>query len=350
MSHVSPHSRSESERSQNQNAAAIFTAVTFAILFGVLWLANPSMLAWSIRGKGKSGGTENTDATVTDNYDSKSANRVDWEAEIRAVEQQLPDVDPGERRKYLEPVLMLLENETLSEQEQVVAKLLLNQLREEVARLNEQSNQPSEPSAIDDHLESIAQSIRFDDEKARRTAIENAEQRVRAEHSKKEPSTRDIRLSANDNQDRAAALRRQIAQTQQEQKDFQAKAARLAALERDMADVERYLQPFTAPGYLQPRSDRNAWDTERTVEKKPVSFSRLKRLGALDNTMEGLERLYIFGGGKNAVLNNSRPLGSFPQYWAQHLSKPEVRNAVQRAQQLLRDHGQTLVEEQLLSP
>ena len=66
--------------------------------------------------------------------------------------------------------------------------------------------------------------------------------------------------------------------------------------------------------------------------------------------MEGLERLYIFGGGKNAVLNNSRPLGSFPQYWAHKLSKPEVLQAVKRAQQLLRDHGQAMVEEQLLAP
>ena len=36
MSHVSPHSRSENERSQNQNAAAIFLAVAGAILFGVV--------------------------------------------------------------------------------------------------------------------------------------------------------------------------------------------------------------------------------------------------------------------------------------------------------------------------
>ena len=89
-----------------------------------------------------------------------------------------------------------------------------------------------------------------------------------------EPSPKEsIRLSTNDNQDRAAALRRQIAQTQQEQREFQAKAARLAALQRDMADMERYLQPFTAPGYLQPKSDRNAWDTERTVEKPNQSHS-----------------------------------------------------------------------------
>ena len=145
-------------------------------------------------------------------------------------------------------------------------------------------------------------------------------------HAKKEPSTRDIRLSANDNQDRAAALRRQIAQMQREQSEFEAKAARAAALQRDIADVKRYLQPFTAPGYLQPKSDRNAWDTERTVDAKPV-FTRPSKASRSTRQYDGRTRtpLHFRRWQETRFLNNSRPLGSFPQYWAQHLSKPEVR-------------------------
>lgn len=353
MSHVSPHSRSESERSQQQNTTAIFVAVTAAVFFAALWLANPGLIAWLTKPNETDdrGQNSETEETAPDNPDAIATSRLDWTTQVAAIEQRLFNVNSRAVKQQLASLLNTLEKEDLSQQEQVGVQNSLIQLQQQVTLLNEQSSPPS-PNlhTLDGRLNSISESIQNGEAEQIHIARQNAEQRVRTEHDKKTPSIRDIRLSTNDNQDKAAALRRQIAQVQREQKEFQAKAARLAALQRDMADVERYLQPFTAPGYLQPKSDRNAWDTERTVDKEPVSLSRLKRLGALEDTMEGLKRLYIFGGGKNPALNNSRPLGSFPQYWAQHLNKPEVHQAVQRAQQLLREHGQALVEEQRLSP
>lgn len=352
MTHVSPHSRSATERSRHQNATAIFIAVAAAVLFSVLWFVDPNVRAWLSRT------TEPDDVIHTKTKEPALESRgaitprqVDWTIQLDAIEKRLTNASSATLTPHLQSLRNSLKSVHLSEQETLNVHDSLAKLEHQLLGSKEQSDPTStDVLTFERHLDSVEQSIRSDEHEEVRKARDFAEQKVRATHEEKEPSIRDIRLSTRDNQDRAATLRRQIAKLQREQKEFQAKAARAAALQRDLADVERYLKPFTAPGYLQPKSDRNAWDTERTVDAKPVSLARLKRLGALDDTMEGLERLYIFGGGKNPVLNNSRPLGSFPQYWAQHLGKPEVQNAVQRAQELLREHGQALVEEQRLSP
>ena len=78
-----------------------------------------------------------------------------------------------------------------------------------------------------------------------RQARENSE---RKRGNRKNPPLRDVRLALLDNQDKATDLRRQIARMQQEQNEYSEKAARAEALRHDMADVKRYLQPFTAPG------------------------------------------------------------------------------------------------------
>lgn len=356
MSQVSPYARSTAERSHNRNATTLFVAIGGAIFFAVLWLANPAMLSWAFQSK-ETLSQESKAESTHENRHIEEASRtdqrsgVDWAAQIEAIEQQLPDsqsIDVENVKIRLQSLLQILQGEKLPEHVVSDVQRSLDELHQQAEMLRAQSSCPNvEAEGFAEGVASTAQRIQLAEQELVQQARENSERKTRQQ---KEPTLRHVRLALRDNQDKATDLRRQIAQMQREQSEFEAKAARAAALQRDIADVKRYLQPFTAPGYLQPNSDRNAWDTERTVDAKPVSLARLKRLGALDNTMEGLERLYIFGGGKNAVLNNSRPLGSFPQYWAQHLIKPEVRNAVQRAQQLLRDHGQALVEEQLLSP
>ncbi|HBE67642.1 MAG TPA: membrane or secreted protein [Planctomycetaceae bacterium] len=351
MSQVSPYARSTAERTSNRNATVLFTAVSAAIFFAALWLfdpSNPSLEPDTGESSQESLATSEPPPETRVTNERKEAG---WAAEVAAIERQLPRSDSAnfaDLRFRLQALLGILEAEDYSPESAASIRHSLDELRQHAMILSGQTSRPNvDAEGLAEGVSAAAQSMKLAEQELLRDARERAERQTR---QRKEPALREVRLALRDNQDKAAGLRRQIARLQQEQSAFEAKAARAAALHRDMADVQRYLQPFTAPGYLQPKNDRNAWDTERTVDAKPVSLARLKRLGALDDTMEGLKRLYIFGGGKNPVLNNSRPLGSFPQYWAQHLSKPEVRRAVERAQQLLRDHGQALVEEQLLSP
>lgn len=353
MSQVSPYQRLKTERGQHRQATAVLVAVVAGIFFAAFGLANPNLIPWMVKPE-----PPNHQTTVTEGQGSReipdepeSEGVTDWTVRIAAVKQALPESETPEivaLSRRLDSIAHQLEGGELSTAAEEKIQQSLNMLRQQAGQLNHLSNRPPvNVERIDAAIASGAQSILMVEKTAIQQAQDEAERTIRSE---KEPTIRNVRLELRDQQDQAANLRRQIAQVQREQAEFQAKAARAEALRREMSDVKRYLSPFTAPGYLQPKSDRNAWDVERTADAEPVSLTRLKRLGALEPTMEGLERLYIFGGGKNAVLNNSRPLGSFPQYWAQKLSKPEVLQAVKRAQQLLRDHGQAMVEEQLLAP
>lgn len=354
MSQVSPYARSTTERSQHRNATTLFAVVAGAVFFAAIWLMKPDML---FRQSQSDDSLKDTQSTIrVEEPESPSAEAVatskaDWAAQVLAIEQQLPkssSADLVDLKRRLEAVTHVLETEPLSAEEKASIQHSLAELKQQAVVLKTQSSRRAVTiEGFAENVTSKATSIQLGEQELMRQAREHAQRDVR---QRKEPVLRDARLAIRDDQDKATELRRQIAQMQREQQEFREKANRANALRRDMTDVKRYLQPFTAPGYLQPKSDRNAWDTERTADAKPVSLARLKRLGALEPTMEGLERLYIFGGGKNPVLNNSRPLGSFPQYWAQQLSKPDVLEAIKRAQQLLRDHGQALVEEQLLSP
>ncbi|MEM8669316.1 MAG: hypothetical protein AAGG48_17465 [Planctomycetota bacterium] len=354
MSQVSPYARSTAERRHHRNATTLFVTIVGAIFFAALWLTEPGLLSWVFHSKATpketlGRGSKAESVPVTPGTDGIS--EVDWVTQIEAIEQQLPNsgsVDIADVKLRLQSLRRLLDGKKLPQEAEENTQRSLAELCQQAEMLRAQSSRPEvDAGGFSEGVASTAQQIQLAEQELVRQARENSERKARQQN---EPTLRDVRLALRDNQDKATDLRRQIARMQQEQSEFRAKAARAEALRRNMADVERYLKPFTAPGYLQPKSDRNAWDTERTADAKPVSLARLKRLGALEDTMEGLERLYIFGGGKNPVLNNSRPLGLFPQYWAQKLSKPEVLEPIKRAQQLLRDHGQALVEEQLLSP
>jgi len=354
MSQVSPYARQTAERSQHRKATTLFVTVAGAIFLAALWLTNPSLFF------GASKSDESQKETLSNSPKEEPASeiqetgvrgRVDWAAQIDAIQQHLPDsgsADVTNVTLRLQAVHRILESERFPAEAVASIQRSLDKLRQQAEMLTAHSRLPNvDADGFAEEVTSAAQSIQPAEHELMREARDNAEHRIRQQ---KETDFRDVRLDLRDYQDKATSLRRQIAQMHREQSEFKAKAARAEALRRDMEDVDRYLKPFTAPGYLQPKVGSNAWTTERTVEKQPVSLSRLKKSGALEDTMKGLERLFIFGGGKNPALNNSRPLGAFPQYWAYRLNKPDVLEAVKRAQELLRDHGQALVEEQLLSP
>lgn len=116
--------------------------------------------------------------------------------------------------------------------------------------------------------------------------------------------------------------------------------------EQELPTIRKTLKPFLTPGYAQPKSS-----TEMVFgsSKAPMSFSALKRVGALSDTIEGQMILFRIGGSKSAKLSNDRPLGEFPRYDLD-TTLTEVPSQVKDAQRLLTVYGLLLVEDRLLSP
>lgn len=112
-------------------------------------------------------------------------------------------------------------------------------------------------------------------------------------------------------------------------------------------EIRTLLVPFTSPGYAQPVS-ADEFEFERA--KKPMSYSALVKIGALQDTNEGRQILLKIGGMRTPAKRNDRPLGMFPRVDSiQALSDPKIANVVRDAQQLLRTYAGLLLEENLLS-
>ena len=119
--------------------------------------------------------------------------------------------------------------------------------------------------------------------------------------------------------------------------------------ERELEKIRTHLIAFTTPGYVQPESaDKLVF---RSV-KQPMSYSALRRIGALDATNEGRATLLCVGGSKSATQRNDRPLGSFPRMNSieQLRDDKNLKARVDEAQQLLRRYGPLMVEDGLLLP
>jgi len=148
------------------------------------------------------------------------------------------------------------------------------------------------------------------------------------------------------------ALKDQAEAAQQSFAAQQAKAKLVREMEADMDEIRNLLRPFIEPGFKQPLDYINF---QATLEKGPVSFSKIKGTGALDNTMEALTKLMSIGTSKG----NDRPRGGFPVFHytvpttklRDFLEKdPKMREKLQRAQELLNKYGPLLVERGMLSP
>lgn len=156
-----------------------------------------------------------------------------------------------------------------------------------------------------------------------------------------------LQRDTRDLEDEIATLERSAERIVDERDRAVDRATRMQALGRDLPEIRRLLSPFISPGHTQPNKSAIDWPT--TTEKAPVSFSGLKRVGALQPTIKGLQDLMVCGSMMAPGSSGERPLGSFPDY-DKYLTSPKNLAAVKRAQELLRTHGQTLVEERLLSP
>jgi hypothetical protein len=109
--------------------------------------------------------------------------------------------------------------------------------------------------------------------------------------------------------------------------------------------IDIYLQPYVNPGYAQPTSILGS-GADRLTTKGPVSLARLQSAALLNDDMKSLFMLAFFA---NTPVND-RPHWQLdsPLLTPAHLSASTVE-FVKSAQALLRDYGEAMVEEGLLS-
>jgi hypothetical protein len=132
--------------------------------------------------------------------------------------------------------------------------------------------------------------------------------------------------------------------------DVRSKADRAKLIARAKSpDVQRYLATFLAKGYTQPVGNNMGIRYERMTQETPISFSRLQTSGALENSMQGLKTLNLIASEGWSPPNkwHDRPA------WQIALDQPFTKSDqefVQRAQDLLRELGPTLVDLKMLAP
>ncbi|MBC7818306.1 MAG: hypothetical protein IAG10_15580 [Planctomycetaceae bacterium] len=124
--------------------------------------------------------------------------------------------------------------------------------------------------------------------------------------------------------------------------------ARLRAFEVDRAEILRLLKPFISPDYMQ--LGRTTGDWVRSPESKPLSWSAIERLEALQPTQIGLDALASIATQYGRDPKRRRPMGSFPSPDGGKISNRLEIESTKRAQQLLKKHRETLIEEGLLTP
>jgi hypothetical protein len=110
-------------------------------------------------------------------------------------------------------------------------------------------------------------------------------------------------------------------------------------------EVKSTLAPFLEPRSIQPSLAGNfSIRFNKTFEPQPMSLGKLMSIGVLDESVLGLKKLALLGG--NRKLPEPRwSIASQPGNWS---SADE--EFLKKAQQMLRDYGEVLVSEGLLSP
>jgi hypothetical protein len=166
------------------------------------------------------------------------------------------------------------------------------------------------------------------------------------------------KLALEDAEERARAVAAAVVDVNRKRNELQAGRAREAAEEKlareaeqaehdanlaeaKRADVRSSLQFFFTPGYLQP----GASGVHRTTKKQPISFSGLQAIGALQDSTQGLQKLYF------VVCHDQdkdRPRWGTESN-VEFIDRKEFER-LQTAQEYLRRLGDALVELKLLAP
>lgn len=114
-------------------------------------------------------------------------------------------------------------------------------------------------------------------------------------------------------------------------------------------EVKRYLATFLAKSYFQPKGNYLSVQYERTTDDLPMSFTRIESSGALDPSVNGLRTLVVLASAGFSPPNNwhGRPPWQFDiQTFTWSKSDQEF---IQKAQDLLRELGPTMVELEMLA-
>lgn len=134
------------------------------------------------------------------------------------------------------------------------------------------------------------------------------------------------------------SIARALAETQKKQLE--------AEFRRDEAELRALLTPFLMKSESQPvvgdPDNMRTWFA--AGEYGASSFGRLQGSGCLDETGEGIKRLYYYGGSDN----NLRHKGGFPHFTETGLNNPNIVARVSQARELLRKYGPLLVEKGML--
>lgn len=141
----------------------------------------------------------------------------------------------------------------------------------------------------------------------------------------------------------AATLARQ--QEQQRQMEHQARMAREqleAKFQRSLPEIRRVLVPFLTPGNR--HIAKGEWTY--TEEPQPLSLAAIRASGALENSPSGHQSFYYIASGQR----NDRPNGIFRGNYIGGAIRSELVPDVVRAQNLLNEFGDLLVEKKLLEP
>lgn len=211
-------------------------------------------------------------------------------------------------------------------------------LREAIARYQQQLHSEMAQEAEEKR---VAELQRVIDEQAAET------QRIEEERLKAEAELKRAELEA---QRAELARQKQEAEDQVEAARAQAARRRLEAeFQRDSAEINSLLSPFLdSNGEAQPRygpiNDPRSFHTPARLA--PTSFSSLQAAGALDDSPDGLFRLYVNGGDPRTY----RKRRGFPYYVPTGLNDPAITRQVARARELLIKYGPLLVERRMLSP
>lgn len=140
--------------------------------------------------------------------------------------------------------------------------------------------------------------------------------------------------------DREAAAKAMAA----EQERLRERARQKAELERKfqaaLPEIRQLLRPFITDGWTQPGKGEGY---TRTVNKGPVSYGLLKGAGHLEKNVRAVGK-FRYAASANGW--NDRDLGSFPSYGTYE----KGAEAALRAQDLLNEFGELMVEKKMLAP
>jgi hypothetical protein len=110
-------------------------------------------------------------------------------------------------------------------------------------------------------------------------------------------------------------------------------------------EVKSALAPFLEPRTIQPSlAGRFSIKFSRAFAEQPMSLGKLMSIGALDESLLGLQKLALIGGNRK-LPEPKWSLASQPNSWNEG-----DEEFLRKSQQMLRDYGAILVEEGMLSP